>query len=821
MRFKQLNAASLAADTGADAAYALRQLRRAPGFAAAAVLTLGLGIGGTTAIFSAFDAVVLRPLPFPEPDRLIDVATAWQGGPGAVSAGNFALIARHSRAFQALATRNGATYNLTGDGEPERVAGARVSHEYFSVLGLSPALGRVFGPAEEEPGNEHVVVLSQRLHQRRFGADPAVVGRRIELGGVPHEVLGVMTAGFEIPGDDAELWKPIAFTAEQRGSFDAHYLGVLGRLRPGVTPEQLADDLGRVAAELVRAQPRDNEDRRLVAVPLVERVAGDNRARLAILLAAMALVLLIACANVANLLLARLALRERELAVRAALGAGRGRLARQLLAEAFVLCSLGGLLGLLLATLSLRLLVAHAPPGVPRLDQAALDPRALALAAAVVLAATLAAGLAPAAQAGRAEPGGRLGRRGSVGGVRDRLRQALIAGEVGLALMLLTGAGLLVRSGANLDRVPPGFDASDLLSARLALPAAAYPGDELPARAFAGIVERLRQSPGVAGAAASSRPPLIGNITYGLLPEGRAPEPRNRINSRLQLVTPGYLELLRIPLRRGRYFDESDRRGAPRAMIVNETLARQAFPGRDAIGRRIDCCESDGGRPIWKEIVGVVGDTRARGPAEAGFAEFYLPIDQAPMRAFDAASRSLTLVVRPAGGEPERLAGALRQAVREVDPSLPLYDVATMASRLRGSTRVLRFNAALLALLGGVGLALAAVGLYGVIAYLVGQRTREIGVRVALGARPAQVVGLLVGQGLRALAAGLLLGALGCLAQARLLEGALFGVSARDPATLGVGAGLLLAVGLAAAALPARRAARLDPMRALGYDHGS
>lgn len=803
-----------------DLAFAGRQMARAPGFTALATSVLALAIAGTATIFGAFDAVVRKPLPFPGPERLIDVATTWQGGPGAISVGNFLLIQREARSFARLAARNSITVNLADAGEPERVVGARVSHDYFEVLQLAPSLGRSFGAQEDQPGRERVVVLSQRLFVRRFGADPGIVGRTIHLSAVPFEVLGVMPAAFEIPGDDAELWVPIAFTPEQRVMFDAHYLGVLGRLRPGVGLEQLADDMRRVSFALERARPSDNQGRILVTARLLDRVVGESGQRLVLLLSAMALVLLIACTNVALLLLARGTARAREIAVRAALGAGSGRIVRQLLTEALSLCGLGALAGLLLASVLMPLFVSLCPPGVPRIGTATVDGRVIAVACAAALLATVVAGLVPALRAARWSGTGELVRsaRGIEAVSQDRLRQGLVAAEIALAMMVLTGAGLLLRSGRNLDRAQPGFDPRDVLSARLALPAAAYPGDQEPARAFERLLARLRQAPGVAAAAASSRPPLVGDVSYGLLPEGRVPDPRNRIDSRLQLVTPGYLELMRVPLREGRLLTAEDRRGGPRVMVVNETLARRAFPGGSALGRRIACCEGDNQHPAWKEVVGVVADTRARGLGQPGFAEFYLPMDQAPARSFDAIGRSVTIVARARDGMPEALLGALRQAVREVDPALPLYDVATMASRLRSSTAVVRFNASLLATLGGVGLLLSAVGLYGVIAHVASRRSREIGLRMALGALPLQVVALVLRQGLGPLLAGLLAGTLGCLAQARAFESLLFGVGTRDPLTLAAAGVLLLAVGLVACALPARRAARLDPTRALALD---
>lgn len=799
-----------------DLELAARQFRKSPAFTALASLTLALGIGGTTAIFSALYAVVLRPLPFPDSDRLIDVATAWQGGAGAISTGNFALIQREARAFSAVAARESATYNLTENGEPERILGARVSHQYFEVLGLAPSVGRVFDAAEDAPGHERVVVLSQRLWSRRYGSDRELVGKQIRLSGVVHDVIGVMPKAFELPGADVEVWTPIAFSPKHRENFDAHYLTVIGRLRPGVTKPQLDDDARALAAAMVRAAPRDNEGRALLATPILERIVGDTRQRLLLLLGAVALVLLIACTNVAGLLLARGASRAREISVRAALGATRSRIVRQLLTEALLLSGIGAAAGLLVAFAFLRFFVAQAPAGVPRLAEASLDATAFVVAIAAALLATVIAGLAPALRASRTNAAEALGAtRGAVGVVRDPLRQGFIAAEVALALMLLMGAGLLVRSGRNLDRVSPGFDAEGVLSARLALPAASYPGEERPARAFGQMVERLKSAPGVADAAASSRPPLIGDVTYGLLPEGWPNEPKSRINSRLQLVTPGYLDMMRIPLRQGRSLTSDDRGGQTRVAIVNETLARRAWPGQNPIGKRFACCEGSDAEPSWKEVVGVVADTRARGLGAADATELYIPIDQSPARGFDAIGRSVTLLARSKDGRPETLVSAIRAAVRDEDPSLPLYDVALMTTRLRSSTAAAGFNAMLLGTLSGVGLLLAAVGLYGVIAYLVSLRTREIGVRMALGARPRDVMALVMGQGLRSVLLGLGLGTFGCFAQAQAFERLLFGISGRDPATFAVVAALLVAIALVASALPARRAARIEPIAAL------
>jgi putative ABC transport system permease protein len=798
-----------------DLRFASRQLLRDRGFTAVATLTLALGIGATTTLFTVLNAVVLNPLPFPQPDRLVDIATTWQGSPGAVSVGNYFLMMERSRTFQAAAARSSSTLNLTGEGEPERILGARVTANYFGVLGIGPALGRVFTQAEDAPGAAAVVVLSDGLFARRFGRDPAVVGRSLVLNGRAHTVLGVMPKAFEIPGDATELWTPIAFGPER--SFDGHYLVVTARLKDGVTKPQIDADAAALRVAVLEAAPRNNDGRSIIVTRLLDRVVGDYRTRLGILLFAVSLVFLIACVNVASLLMARGAARSKEISVRAALGAGRFRIARQLMTEAMLLCALGAGAGLLLAAVALPIFIAQGPADVPRLAEARLDVSTLGIASLIALVATLIAGLVPALRESKAglSSGAAQASRGSIGGVRDRVRQAFVAAEVALALMLLMGAGLLIRSAANLDQVSPGFDPRNLLTARLALPVAAYPGEEKPAAAVSRMVADLAASPGVAEAAASTRPPLIGDVSYGLRIEGREDTPQNRLDSRMQLVTPRYLETLRVNLRLGRAFMETDRRGGARVMIVSETLARLGWPGQSPIGKRVACCESENGEPVWKEVVGVVEDTKARGIAAAGLPEFYLPMDQAPRRAFEANGGSITLVLRATNGSPEGLTAIVRSVVKSVDPGVPLYDVATMASRVSASTALTRFNRLLLSCLGLVGLALSGIGIYGVIAYLVSQRTREIGLRLAIGAVPADVARLMMRQGAGAIGAGLVLGGLGVWAQGRAIESVLFGVSGRDPATFLGTLGVLLLVALAASLVPAWRASRIEPTRAL------
>ncbi len=799
-----------------DVRFALRQLRRERGFSLVAVATLALGIGATTTLFSVLQAVVLNPLPFPDSERLVDIATTWQGEPGAISAGNYFVMKERARTLASIGARSGATFNLSESGEPERIEGAHVTASYFKVLGIEPELGRGFTAEDEVAGRARVALLSHRLFARRFGADPSVLGRTVRLNGEPYQVVGVMPESSRLPGQGTDIWTPLTLSAAG-ASFDASYLSVIARLKLDASDAALAADVRTLNEAILQAAPRENQGRLLVASRLLDEIVGDYRQRLLVLLGAVSLVFLIACMNVASLLMARGAARQREISVRAALGAGRARIARQLLTEAFVLCALGTIAGLALAAIALPVFVSQGPSDLPRLREASINGPVMLTAIALALTATMVAGLAPALRESRAglTAGAAQASRGSAGGLRDRVRLAFVAAEVGLALMLLMGAGLLIRSASKLERVDPGFDPGNLLAARLALPRADYPGEEKPAAAVARMVENLSAQPGVAEAAASTRPPLIGDVDYGLRIEGREPIPQNRINARMQLVTPGYLETMRVRLREGRTFALADRRDTARVMIVSETLARLAWPGESAIGKRIACCEGRPDQPVWKEVIGVVADTRARGLAVKGFAEFYLPMDQAPSRSFEANGGSITLVARPAGVRADALTPMVREAVRRVDPGLPLYDIATMESRLSASSALVRFNRLLLSCLGLAGLALAAIGIYGVIAYLTSQRSREIGVRLAIGASSRHVVGLVLGQGVGAVALGVVLGALGTFAQGRAIETLLFGVSGRDPLTFVAVAGVLLAAALLASALPALRATRIDPAKTL------
>jgi putative ABC transport system permease protein len=794
---------------------ALRSLRRRPTLTCSVVLTLALCIGGTAAVFGAVYAVLFRPLPWARPEGVLVVRELWRGQMGAVSVGNWADLRRRDRMFQHLVPTYPQQLNLAGQDQPENVPAARVGADFFQLLGVAPALGRTFAPEEDSPGRDQVVVLSDGLWRRRFGADPAVIGQEVRLDGRPATVIGVMPASLDFTLLGEQLWVPTAFTPERLAQHDEHFLTVLGRLRPGVRTAEAQAELAAIARELERDFPRENQARGLGAFSLMEELVQDYRPRLFVLLGAVGFVLLIACANIGNLLLAQGSARGREMAIRAAVGAGRGHLLRQALTENLLLAGLGGGLGVLVAHWTIRGLTAFGPEDVPRLAQARVDGPMLGFMLAITLAAGLLFGLAPALRLAARPPHAPL-KEGRTGGVhRDRLRSTLVVAEIALALLLLTGAGLLLRSAAALNRVEPGYDPTSVVAARVSLPTTGYEAPEQARTAFERLAQRLSAAPGVSASGVASVAPLEGGSSNGLTPEGHPFDIASAINSDLRIVSPGYLAAMRIPLHRGRGFTDEDREGAPLVMIINDRLAREAFPGQDPIGKRIACCSSDSdGGPSWKTVVGVVADVRARDMSQPAEPEFYLPLAQAPDPAWDWIQRSMTVAAR-GSGDPIRLVPGLREAVRGVDPAVPLYQVGTMDDRITRSLAQARFSTALLTAFGAVALLLAAIGVFGVISYGVSQRTREIGVRVALGADTGDVVRLIVRHGARLAGAGLLIGLGAALVATRLLGALLYQVSPTDPPTFVIGATVLGLSALAAAALPALRAARLDPATAL------
>jgi predicted permease len=796
-----------------DIRFAVRSLRRSPTLTIAVVLTLALCIGATTAVFSVVYAVLFRPLPFANPTELVLFREVWKGMPGSMSVGNWADAKREDRLFAHLVPMSGASMNLAGSDVPENVTGARVGWDFFRLLGVAPAIGRGFLPDEDRPGSDGVVVLSDGLWRRRFGADRGIIGREIRIDGVPRQVIGVMPASLDYALYDEELWLPAAFTPEQLAQHDEHYLTVLGRLKPGVSLSQVQPELDRIARDLQERYPQENSQRGLGVANLHEELIRDYRTRLFVLLGAVAFVLLIACANIANLLLARATARARETAIRAAVGAGRRHIVRHALTESLVLAAGGGALGVLAAYWGVAALVALGPADIPRLGLARVDGPVLAFVLLLTLGAGLVFGLAPAARMAAQLPqdalkeGGRTGQAGR----RDRLRSALVVGEIALALVLLTGAGLLIRSAIALNDVDPGFDQRGVLVGRVSLPASGYASPEASEQAFERIAERLGQAPGVTAAGLVSAAPFEGGGDNGLVPEGRPLNIESAVQSDMRLVTPGYFQTMGLRLRMGRVFTPQDRAGAPLVMVINQTLARRAWPGQDPIGKRVACCEPgpDGG-PNWKTVVGVVADVHARGLARAAPPEFYLPMAQAPNAAWRWIDRTMTLALRTAG-EPMTAAPAMRDAVWSLDRSLPVYSIATMGERRTESLASSRFSTMLLTAFGGIALLLAAIGVYGVISYGVTQRAQEIGIRVALGAGRARVLRLVVGHAAALTAVGLLLGLAGAMLLSRLMGGLLFQVSPTDPPTLGAGVLVLSGVALLAALLPAERAARLDP----------
>ncbi|MGE0453429.1 MAG: ABC transporter permease [Vicinamibacteria bacterium] len=789
-----------------DSRYALRQLARTPAFTAVAILTVAVGIGATSAMFSVVNGVLLRPLPYPEPDGLVRVhEVVPQYGRFSVAPGTFLDWRQQSTVFESLAAYTGSSVTFTGGDGPERLPTAAVSAELFDVLRVRPALGRAFTKEEDAPGADCVVVLSHGTWQRRFGSDPSVLGRSLTLSGQPCTIVGVMPAGFYFPSRDAELWSPLALDPA-KASRGAHYLGVVARTRAGVSVRQAEAEMKTVAERLAREFPDTNAGESAAVVPLHEQVVGRIRPALLTLFAAVGFVISIACANVANLLLVRASVRERELAIRAALGASRRRLVTQMLAESVLLAVAGGTLGVLLAYLAVPAIQTLSAGSIPRVEDVAIDARVMAFAALASLLTGVVFGLAPAWQASRAAFGEALkeGSRGSAA-AGGRARSALLVGEMALSMVLLVGATLLLRSFDRLTSVNPGFDAERVLAFQVSLPQATYAKEHDRIRFFDELLQRLEVLPQVRAAGMVQTLPMRGGYVLSFAIQGRPPAKQGEEPSaRHRSVSPGYFEALGIPLLRGRGFDERDVAGAPMVAVVDQAFADRHFPNQDPIGLGLDIGNGTEG---FYAIVGVVANVRHDGLDADPAPTMYVPFQQ------DVFS-SMWMVVRT-DGEPTQLAGAARLAVREIDGGLPASRMGPLADAVSDSVAPRRFSMLLLGLFALIALFLAAVGLYGVVAYAVSQRTREIGVRMAIGAQAGDVRRLILGGGMRLALLGVALGTAAALALARLLASLLYEVTPFDPASYAATALVLLAVAALACSLPARRAMRLDPLAAL------
>ena len=796
-----------------DLRYALRGLRRAPGFAAAAVLTLALGIGANAAIFSVVNGVLLRPLPYADPGQLVMLYGRYpEFGRTGTSLPDFRdWRDQTGRSFAQLAARHGTAMILTGRGEAERVAADRVTANFFTTLGVRPLLGRAFLPEEERAGgDDDVVVLSHGYWQRRFGGDAGIVGQQIQLSGRPYTVVGVAPPSFGFRGA-ADLWAP-ARTDTTRGR-RAEYLDVVGRLRPGVTVAQAGADVAAVVRRLAEQYPETNGNITSEVIGLRDDLVGGVRPALLAFMGAVGLVLLIACANVANLLLARAASRDREVAVRVALGAGRGRLVRQLLTESVVLAVSGGLLGLGIATWGVAAVRTAGVQFLPRQTEVTVDGAVVLFSLALAVGTGLLFGLAPAVRLSRGTLHATLrdGARGSTGGALVRLRSALVLGEVALALVLLVGAGLLLRSFAKLTGVDLGFEPRGALTADVTFPAAKYRERESLPPYYAALLERLRAVPGVQAAALSATLPMGGSSYITFAVEGR-PARESRPGAPPEdvqpfVVSPDYFTALRIPLRRGRAFAPADGPGAPNVAVVNEEMVRRFFDGRDPIGRRVTFDDAADTAAVWSTVVGVVGDVAQEGVTAKPYAQLYRPIAQEP-------TRGLFVTLRTAR-DPVALAAATRQAVRAVDRDLVVNRIEPLEARVAQNIARPRVGVLLLGGFSALALALAAIGIYGVMAYTVAQRTREIGVRMALGASSGDVKRLVVHQGMRPALVGVAVGLVVALGASRLIASMLYGVSALDPVTFVAVPLFLAGVALLATYVPARRATRVTPTVAL------
>ena len=792
-----------------DVVYALRMLRRAPGFTAVALTTLALGIGANSAIFSVVQGVLLAPLPFREADRLYRVNTLYPDGTAySLSAPDFMSVREQTRTFDQVEAFSDGVYTMVGAGEPREVRGASVSDGLLDLLGMPVALGRTLVPGDNRVGHDAVAVLDHGFWERQFGADPRVLGRTISIAGRPVEIVGVLAPPARLL-EDTDVYAPLAYTptfsAASANGRRSEFLTVIARAKPGVGGAQIQDDLRRIGADLQGRFHETNDALTFNAGSLRDVMLGDVRRPLLVLLGAVGFVLFVACANVANLLLARGSARQAELAVRSALGAGRIRLVRQLLTEAVVLGVAGATLGLAIAYAATRALVAMQPADLPRLDEVSVNGFVVSVTFAIAIVTSLAFGVLPALQfSGKRLPGAlRQSTRGAAGGGGQRVRAVLVVAEMAVAVVLLVGAGLLIRSFVQLTRVDPGFRPDQALSFRVALQSARYREDAPTRLRVQEFEDRLRALPGVTGVATTSVLPLSGRgAMVGFAVDGAPPPPPN-VNAEIAMasVTPDYFRAIGAAIRRGRPFTGEDHTEAPRVAIVNEAAVRRWFDGQDPIGRRVNT------NGVLREVVGVSSDVLQRNPAEPVAPMVFVPFAQRTIR-------SVKLVVRT-NADPVTMAAAIRREIGALDADVAIADVTPLTQLVARSMARPRFYTRLLSLFAVAALLLAAIGVFGVMSYAVAQRAREISIRLALGAVPRDVLRMFVGRALGLAAAGVVLGLIGALGLGRVIQGQLFGVTLLDPLTLGGVAVVLCASATLASFLPARRATRFDPATTL------
>ena len=805
-----------------DLRYGVRVLRKTPGFTTAAVLVLGLGIGANTAIFSVVNAVLLRPLPFEDPGRLVYV---WhvpppKSFPGmstfSVSAANYIDWRRQNHVFEQMAIFSGSSVNLTGGGKPEYLLAATVSADFFSVLGARPMLGRTFVAGEDEIGHDHEVVLNHAFWQSRFGGDRNIVGRQITLNGQAHTVIGVMGPKFMYPTWGDKLWMPLAWTPKEAAVRGEHHSLVIARLRRGVTVKEAQAEMSAISDRLARQYPEDDKDWGALVVPLREDMVGDVRPALLVLLGAVAFVLLIACANVANLLLSRALARSKEIAIRTALGASRARLLQQLLLETVLLALVGGVVGLLVANFGVDLIVRFLAQQLPRSTEITIDSQVLGFTFVISLLTGVAAGIVPAWRLSKSNVNETLkqglGRGGSAGG--NRTRAALVACEVALSLMLLAGAGLMIRSLWNLRRTDPGFDPHNVLTMSLPIPQNKYPTPRQEVEFWDRTLERIRALPGVESVGAVDDLPFDSGSHQPIAIEGRpALAMSEQPEVDVRVISTGYLRAMRIPLIRGRDLTDADTADRPGAILISEAMAKRFWPGEDALGKRLTLTFFPG---KVREVVGVVGDVKLDGldQTEQNSA-LYVPLTQLSVQANgDWRSFGLDVVLRSTT-PPADLAPAAIRVIHEIDPEQAVVHDMTLEQFLGKSIAPQRFNMLLLATFAALALLLAAMGIYSVLSYAVRRRVREIGIRMALGAQIRDVLRLIIYEGMKPALLGLSIGVAGSLLLGRVLAKLVFGVKTTDPATFFAVSVLLAGVAFLATVVPACRATRVDPMRIL------